>query len=142
MSTQYDSDDAVELLMFTAAHESKLGTYLKQLNDGPAKGLFQIEPATWNDIMDNYLAYRPALRDTVLSFSIQNMPIEMNMEGNLAMQIVMARVHYLRVPEPLPSMLSTVGMAEYYKKYWNTEKGKATIDGAIGSYFQYVVGGI
>lgn len=140
MSTQYDSDDAVELLMFTAAHESKLGTYLKQLNDGPAKGLFQIEPATWEDIMENYLKYRPSLYDTVQAFDIPNMPDVVNMEGNIPMQIVMARVHYLRVAEALPNHMSTFSMAEYYKKYWNTYKGKATISGAIDSYHKYVKG--
>jgi hypothetical protein len=140
-TTQYDSDDAVELLMFTAAHESKLGTYLVQLNGGPAKGVFQFEPTTWNDIFTNYLDYRPALLDTVKSFGIPDMPIEMNVEGNLAMQIVMARVHYLRVPRPLPSKTNYRAMAEYYKKYWNTIKGKATVDAAIDSYIKYAIQG-
>ena len=138
MTTEYDSDDAVELLMFTAAHESKLGTYLKQLHDGPAKGLFQIEPATWEDVFVNYLNYRKPLRDTVQSFSIRTMPIEMDMEGNLAMQIVMARVIYLRVSEALPSKDDVFGMALYYKQHWNTHLGVATISGAIGSYKKYV----
>lgn len=141
MSTQYDTDDAVELLMFTAAHESKLGTYLVQLHDGPAKGLFQIEPTTWNDIFVNYLYFRPVLQETVNSFRVPRMPIEVNMEGNLAMQIVMARVHYLRVPEALPKRSSAFDMAVYYKKYWNTSKGKATVDGALKSYYHYVTEG-
>ena len=43
---------------------------------------------------------------------------------NLAAQIVMCRLHYRRVPKPLPKSL--IDQANYYKKYYNTYKGKAT----------------
>jgi hypothetical protein len=41
--------NAIQLLMGTAAQESHLGTYLKQIN-GPALGVFQMEPNTEIDI--------------------------------------------------------------------------------------------
>lgn len=47
---KYDlySADAVELLMLTAATESNLGCYIKQVGGGPALGIFQCEPNTYD----------------------------------------------------------------------------------------------
>ena len=50
------SVEAVYLLLGTCAVESNFGTYLKQKN-GPALGVFQIEPSTLIDIWENYLYY-------------------------------------------------------------------------------------
>ena len=43
------SEDAEELLVFTCAVESLGGTYLQQVK-GPALGIYQMEPVTYNDI--------------------------------------------------------------------------------------------
>ena len=116
------SDEARELLMLTAAHESHMGTYLEQ-KEGPALGIFQMEPATFRDIEDNYLFYRDELRKHVDWFFVfPEDPQEL--VWNLKAAIVMARIHYLRVAERIP--LGTEDQAAYAKKYWNTEAGKAT----------------
>ena len=57
---ELDSVAAQELLLGTAVQESRI-TYLRQLGNGPALGLFQMEPATHNDIWDNFLEYKPEL---------------------------------------------------------------------------------
>ena len=51
---------AEELVLGTAIVESGL-TYLIQHSDGPALGLWQIEPATHEDLYTNFLNYRPDL---------------------------------------------------------------------------------
>ena len=38
------SPEVVELLMGTCAQESTMGKYRKQLGNGPALGIFQMEP--------------------------------------------------------------------------------------------------
>lgn len=38
------SEEAENLLMGTAAQESALGEYIRQLGNGPALGIFQMEP--------------------------------------------------------------------------------------------------
>jgi hypothetical protein len=126
------SDVAVELLMLTAAHESLMGTYLRQVK-GPARGVFQMEPATEQDIYDNYLAFKPNLAHLVLGFRMQQTDIP-DLESNLAYQIAMARVHYYRVPEPLPKSSDPVKLAEYWKKYYNTHKGKGKVEDAVKHY--------
>jgi len=125
------SESAVELLMLTAAVESKLGTYIKQLGGGPALGIFQMEPLTEQDIHGHFLAYREGLEDIVDSFSTMQ-PDEL--EWNLAYQILMARLHYLRVPEPLPDKDDVEGLAKYWKKYYNTNLGKGTVEKAVRAY--------
>ena len=63
------SEEAENLLMGTAAQESALGEYIRQLGNGPALGIFQMEPETFDDIVRNYLSYRPDLCRKVLIVS-------------------------------------------------------------------------
>jgi hypothetical protein len=59
------SQQAEDLVMGTAAQESRL-IYLRQLGNGPALGLFQMEPATHNDIWVNFLRWKPSWQNAVL----------------------------------------------------------------------------
>jgi len=129
------SDTAVELLMMTAAHESKLGTYLTQIN-GPALGMFQMEPATEEDIWDNYLHYRPELELAISQFSMGDMYPE-EMKWNLKYAIVMARIHYYRVPQALPEGYKE--LAEYAKEHYNTQEGEATVAEYLEDYYKYAI---
>ena len=131
------SKEAEDLLMMTAAHESHLGTYLKQVG-GPALGIYQMEPATHDDIWDNFLKYKIPLANAVTVDNIGGMYDHSELITNLAYATAMARVHYWRVPEPLPKDLR--GLAEYAKKHWNTELGKATAEDYYNAYNLLVVG--
>jgi hypothetical protein len=131
------SEDAVELLMLTAATESNLGYYITQKGGGPAQGIFQMEPATEEDIWTNYLEYKPKIRDAILEVFPANNALLDEMEINLGYQIAMARIHYLRVSEKLPSKKDTHAMALYWKRYYNTYLGKGTTEKAIGKYERY-----
>ena len=125
---------AVKLLLMTAAHESRFGTYLKQIG-GPARGVFQMEPTTEQDIWSNFLRYKRPLYTKITRVVPETSDFD-QMSTNLVYQIAMARVHYWRVPEPLPE--TTEGCAEYWKKYYNTHKGKGSADSAIMAYNFYV----
>ena len=46
----------------------------------------------------------------------------------------MARIHYLRVPEALPAADDVVGLAAYWKRYYNTELGAGTVEKFVESY--------
>lgn len=127
------SDVAVELLMLTAAHESLMGTYLRQVK-GPACGVFQMEPATERDIYENFFKYQHNIRHLVEGFKMKQPGEVTDLESNLAYQIAMARVHYYRVPAPLPKSPDPVKLAEYWKKYYNTHKGKGKVAYAVNHY--------
>jgi len=48
------------------------------------------------------------------------------LETNVAAQIAMCRLHYRRIPKPLPS--SPEGQAKYWKKYYNSMAGRGTVE--------------
>lgn len=130
------SEDAVELLVLTACTESLAGTYIYQVG-GPARGIFQMEPKTEEDIWKNFLAFRPSLAERVKQFTSGGID---DLSHNLEYQVVMARVHYLRVKEKLPSAYDVNAMAKYWKKYYNTNKGKGTVEKAERDYNRIVFG--
>ena len=130
------SPAAVNLLLGTAAQESHMGEYIKQLGCGPALGIFQMEPNTFTDIVENFLYYNPSMLGAAIA--ICNVK-ELNPESlryNLKVAIIFCRFHYRRVPEPLPSTIP--GMAAYWKKYYNTPLGKGTEDEFVLNYEKFV----
>lgn len=132
------SPDAVELLMGTCAQESAMGKYRRQLGGGPALGVFQMEPATFRDIAENYLNHRPDLKEKILKLSgVDALDNPDDLVFNDRLAVCMARVHYLRVKEAIPSDLD--GWARYWKKYYNTPKGKGTEYEFVCNYKRYCV---
>jgi hypothetical protein len=131
---QLYTPEALQLLLGTAAQESHLGEYIEQIH-GPAKGVFQMEPATYTDIWRNYLHYKPVLKDKVLNFCVTGDNAD-EMRWNLKLAIVMARVHYLRDREAIPFNL--VEQSKYYKRVYNTIYGKATPEEYVKNYLRFV----
>lgn len=127
------SDVAVDLLMGTASVESHLGTFISQVGGGPARGIMQMEPATERDIWENYIAFRLHLVPKIIKVCGVDGPGPW-LKYNLAYQIAMARLHYLRVPEPLPDPGDEVGLAEYWKKHYNTPQGHGTVEKFVDNY--------
>lgn len=137
------SDNAEELLILTMAAESLGGYYLYQ-QKGPARGFFQMEPATEKDIHINYVKYNTRLRDALAAytyFSVDgnlNYKVKNPLVTSLEYQILMARIHYLRVINPIPHKDDIEGLANYWKKWYNTPLGKGTTVAAIEKYKEYV----
>ena len=128
---------AVDLLMGTSAQESHLGTYIRQLGNGPALGIFQMEPNTFEDIMDNFLYYQPdLLRDIKQACNVARLT-PTTLMYNLKVSIVFARLHYWRVSDPLPATIN--GMALYWKEHYNTRLGKGKPEEFIENYKRYVL---
>lgn len=124
------SPAAVNLLLGTAAKESDFGTFLRQLGSGPARGAFQVEPGTFGWLRDDYGArYRDLIGRTFDE-----------LEWDLDLGIVVARLRYRVVPEPLPGPDDIDAMAAYWKQYYNTHKGKGTVEQFVQKYHQYVLG--
>lgn len=120
---------AVELLMLTAATESRLGTYLYQLR-GPAIGIFQMEPKTHDDLQARRVVGR-----------YKNIPLAdaERMAWDLAYAAVMARIYYMQFVEPLPVADDVAALADYWKEYYNTEAGAGTPEKAVADYERYVL---
>lgn len=119
------SEDAEELLMATCAQESKLGLYRHQIN-GPALGIFQMEPEDHNDIWKNYLTYHPALQSALRRVAGHIAPAAIDLQFNDPYAIAMCRIHYERAPGALPAATDLSGLWWYYKQHYNTPAGAAT----------------
>lgn len=133
------SAQAVELLLGTAATESHMGLWLRQLGGGPALGLYQMEPATEKDIWRNFLAYKPDLELIVRGWK---KGLSQELEWNHAYSTAMARIHYFRVKEPLPEVGDIPGFARYWKQYYNTPLGKGTEEKFIKDWKEFIDGKI
>jgi hypothetical protein len=128
---------AEQLVLGTACQESQCGRWLKQLGNGPALGIYQMEPATHDDIWDNFLEHRDKLVEKVKGFWINtSSDLADELVGNLYYATAMCRIHYLRVPEPIPDTL--IGQAYYYKRYYNTPLGKATAEEYIAAWRRFI----
>lgn len=119
---------AEHLLLGTALTESGDMHYLHQLGQGPARGIYQMEPRTHDDIWDHYLEYKKMLRREVLAFLAPVPEPKDQLMTNLAYATVMARIHYLRVPSALPEANDYRGLANYWKDHYNTKLGAGKPD--------------
>jgi len=134
------SPEAEELLIFTCATESVGGTYLRQVK-GPALGIFQMEPETYNDIWQNYIKFHGSLTLRLFSnFNISLQPSPERMIYDLRFACAMARIFYLRVSLALPKANDIDGIWKFYKTYYNTPKGKAIKEEAIKKYRNFING--
>lgn len=131
------SVQAVELLLGTAATESHMGQYLRQLGGGPALGMWQMEQATERDIWLNYLRYNRELGQIVRGWKKDSID---ELVWNHSYACAMARIHYRRVPKPLPPAGDIEGQARYWKRYYNTELGKGTVEKYLEDWKEYVDG--
>jgi hypothetical protein len=133
------SEEAVDLLMMTCAHESRGGTYLRQkgmTGTEGAFGVYQMEVITHDDIHHSYLRYRGGLAECVSGLS--NMGEWGGLISNLEYATAMARVHYWRVAEALPNKDDTRYMSKlgiYAKTHYNTHLGIATSSRYVTDYF-------
>lgn len=127
------TQNAVELLMLIAAHESHCGTWLWQnIGDGTIKentayGIFQMERPAYLDACVMALRYKPN----------HNFPEHKRIISDLRLAIITARCYMLRFIEPFPSAHDVSALAQYWKTYWNTVKGKGKIEDAIENYRIY-----
>ena len=131
------SESAVNLLLGTMAQESHFGTYIKQLGGGPALGVYQMEPNTHNDIVNNYIKYRAGLKNKLSGLGYNILTAD-ELIWDLQYATVFCRLHYRRVPKPLPPANDIRALAAYWKKYYNTYLGKGTEEDFVKNYKKYV----
>lgn len=131
------SQDAIELVLGTIAQESAYGKYRRQLGNGPALGICQMEPNTFHDVVSNFLHYKKDIFDKILSVSSLTEFDVAQLENNDKFAICMCRAHYYRVREAIPDNLE--GWAAYWKKYYNTPLGAGKEEEYIEHYNKYVV---
>ena len=128
---------AENLLLGTAAQESHMGRYLKQIR-GPARGIYQMEPGTYDDIWRTFLSYHPEIGRVVYALLLKYFGGVDQLAGNLYLATAMTRIHYYRVTASLPRTNDVDGMAKYWKKYYNTWRGRGRVVEFVDNYKRYV----
>jgi hypothetical protein len=119
------------LLMGTAAQESLL-IHTHQIG-GPALGYFQMEPETYEDCWTNFINSRADLKAKVLAIRTSPGPLKAeDMESDPLYAAAMARVHYMRVPAPIPS--DPRDIAAYWKLHYNTPLGAGSVSDFIANW--------
>lgn len=130
------SPEVEELLIMIAAHESKLGRYLKQIGGGPAKGIWQIEVETLQDNYKNFLDFKPAIAKQFEEITgCSGADIE-QLTYNPLYCCLHARLKLYRSPGNIPSDVTL--MADYAKQYYNSPSGAATVNDYLNAYYSVV----
>lgn len=131
-----------QLLIGTAAQESQLGNWLKQ-EQGPALGIWQMEPFTHDDIHKTFLAFRPELRKKLYlasdmkNYGAQTPPAYL-LCTNLIYSCLMARIRYMRVRARIPPFNDITAQANYWKANYNTKAGKGDVSGYLLNYERFL----
>ena len=118
------SQAAENLLIGTALVESNLSALVQ--DGGPALGVYQVEPATHDDILVTYLFDKPDLDRRVCEFAGGIPPLARVAEQlvvNLGYATAIARLVYWRRPEPLPDASDVEALGLYWKQHYNTRLG-------------------
>jgi hypothetical protein len=137
-----DSIAAQKLLLGTCAQETLMGTYVKQIPNGPALGPYGMEPATHDYLYNDYL-----FRFSELGRKVKYLISQRGQYGdkhqelifNWAYATAMCRVKYLTAPELIPDTNNIEDLADYWKKYYNTPEGAGTVQDFIENYERYVL---
>lgn len=134
------SQEAEDLLVGTACVESNCGYYIKQVEGGPAQGIFQMEPDTEDDCKVNYIDFRPELRIIYNELTKQPHPAIFNNYY----AAFMARVKYWRASDPLPLRsnyssldLYLTALGAYWKLIYNTPLGAGTIEKFVSACYEF-----
>lgn len=131
------SPAAENLVLCTALAESRL-TWLRQHGDGPALGVYQIEPATFWDIYNRYLGTRPKIMECLRPLMNGEEPLR-QLVTNLAFATAICRLRYWMDPQPLPAADDAEGMGATWKRVYNTHLGAGDPAHFAAIYRQYVL---
>ena len=126
---------AEHLLLGTAIQESGL-THRDQQDGGPALGLFQIEPATHDDIWANYLEYRTDLAPRVQTLLVSGPSRIEQLRNNDLYGAALARVLYERTGRPLPAVADIDAHASFWKEHYNTPRGQGEVDQYVANWLR------
>ena len=114
---------AENLILGTGLAES--GFRALRQRKGPALGVYQCEPVTYQDIL-RYLERREDIARRLRPLAAGSWPPEPEqLTWNLKFATAICRIHYWRKPGAIPE--SVEGQAAYWKHHYNTALGRGTV---------------
>ena len=100
---------------------------IEQGGGGPAVGYFQVEPATINDTITNYVTYRQEIQTKLWSLGFEDKDSVLRVMGSIPLQVAFCRLKYRRDKYALPPCGDLEAQGKYWKRVYNTHKGKGTV---------------
>jgi hypothetical protein len=135
-------DSAERLIMGTGAQESAGFKYIHQLGKGPALGLWQMEPATFNDLWKRFVVSSRYERKIGIHIEFlvadSGTSLEEQLIWNLRFACAMCRVHYYARKFSFTGRETVVDLAHIWKKHYNTIEGKGTAEEFIKNWNRYL----
>lgn len=116
------TEASANLLLGTAIAESNISS-LVQSGGGPALSMFQIEPATFDDIYERYLRARPGFLIAVQDLRLPALTPMEQLPANPFFACAIARMKFWMAPEPLPAADDIAALGRYWKDHYNTARG-------------------
>jgi hypothetical protein len=96
-----------------------------------AVSFWQLEPSTIRDMWDNYISYRKPLIEACYKLGLIEANKVFSVYSNIALASAFCRIYYRRKPGAIPKTMPE--RAQYWKKNFNTYKGRGTVDHYIGA---------
>jgi hypothetical protein len=138
MTLNLYTENAEELMMGTAAQESHLGSYIRQV-EGPALGIFQCEQKTYDSIWNKYIGNARAMQLKVLPLiGVSTKPPFHRLISDLNLATIMCRLYYWDIQIPLPYRGDVAAMGKYWNDYYNRNPDKGTVEEFVANYAKYV----
>jgi len=130
------SPNALDLLKYTGMHETH-GGKLRNPNPNYYGGHWQIDKGTFKDLQSAGPGKYPKLSKAIDKLKTKGHDVRSwkwkDLDEAPTKSAIMAALKYRTVPEKIPSTLNK--MALYWKKHYNTSKGK----GDYGKFIKTVV---
>ena len=128
----FGTDEYKTVLAMVAAHESGFGKARRQVGGGPARGVFQMEKATHDDIWQNFINFNKNLKSGILEMGFGKTWPEV--ENNDTYSAIMSACMFARFQAKNPVPKDLEAMAKHCKRFYNTEAGKATAEKYLNDY--------
>ena len=116
---------ARQILVVTAGVESGMGHYVRQLGNGPALNIYQMEKWVYEDDFKRVTEWIERKQLDIPEYEVlveQYAVAEWTIRDNFAATVA-ARLHYWLVPHALPEAGNVEKIWLYYKSYWNSVLG-------------------
>ena len=130
-----NTTEARKLVFETGMAESGYRN-LEQIGGGPGVSFWQIEIGTVQDIWENYVLYRKPYIESFYRMGLVEDDLTFCVVTNIALACAFCRLYYRRKPGLIPS--SMPARAAYWKRYYNTAKGRGTVDHYIAANMPHI----
>ncbi len=116
---------ASHLLLETMAVETRLGQFRDPTPNGAGRGICQFDPIAFRDVQDRASASDILAIDAEFGINIKFLT-HAQLDYSPVVSVIFCRLFYKLVKAPIPPSMS--GRAEYWKRYYNTVRGKGTVE--------------